>query len=59
MSVKNLLSICNVAANSNENTTRLVHYYSFLTICKCKDSDKHIKPFSKQVWCCAPAILVF
>ena len=30
------VSTCNLTANSNENTTGLVHCYIFLTIFKCK-----------------------
>ena len=48
------VSTCNLTVNSNENTTGLVHYYIFLTICMCKYYDKYIKPFSKRV----PSILV-
>ena len=53
------VSTCNLTVNSNENTTGLVHYYIFLTICMCKYYDKYIKPFSKRPWRNAPAILVF
>jgi len=52
------VSTCNLTVNSNENTTGLVHYYIFLTICMCKYYDKYIKPFSKRARRSAPSILV-
>jgi len=52
------VSTCNLTVKSNDNTTGLVHYYIFLTICMCKYYDKYIKPFSKRARRSAPSILV-